>query len=316
MEAAVSTHELSKRFGPTLALDRLDLTIHPGEAVGLLGHNGAGKTTAVRILATLLQPDTGSATVLGHDVERDPGAVREVISLAGQQATLDEHLTGRENLILLGRLQRLSRGAARTRADELLERFDLSAAANRVVSTYSGGMRRRLDLAACMVQPRPVVFLDEPTTGLDPIGRSGVLDLIEDMVSEGTALLLTTQYLEEADRLCDRITVLADGRTVAAGTPTELKDRVGDRQVDLVVPDGESTAAVSALAAAGLGAELDDRDRRITVRAPHGDTDLERVLSVLRSARVPVDEIALRRPTLDDAFFALAGGRDELEEVA
>jgi len=239
-----------------------------------------------------------------------------VISLAGQQATLDEHLTGRENLILLARLQRLGRGPARSRADELLERFDLSAAANRVVSTYSSGMRRRLDLAACMVRPRPVVFLDEPTTGLDPIGRSGVLDLIEDMVSEGTALLLTTQYLEEADRLADRITVLANGRTVAEGTPTELKDRVGDRRVDLVVPDGDGPVALSALAAAGLGAELDDRDRRITVRAPHGDTDLERVLGVLRSAHVSVDEIALRRPTLDDAFFALAGGRDELEEVA
>jgi ABC-2 type transport system ATP-binding protein len=316
MDVAVSTHELSKRFGPTLALDRLDLTIHPGEAVGLLGHNGAGKTTAVRILATLLQPDGGSATVLGHDVERDPQHVRGVISLAGQHATLDEQLTGRENLVLLGRLQRLSRGQARTRADELLERFNLSAAANRVVRTYSGGMRRRLDLAACMVQPRPVVFLDEPTTGLDPIGRNDVLDLIEDMVSEGTALLLTTQYLEEADRLADRITVLAEGRTVAEGTPTELKDRVGDRRVDLVVPTGDSPAALNALAAAGLGAELDNRDRRITVNAPRGDADLERVLTVLRAARVPVDEIALRRPTLDDAFFALAGGLAELEEVA
>jgi ABC-2 type transport system ATP-binding protein len=239
-----------------------------------------------------------------------------VISLAGQQATLDEHLTGRENLILLARLQRLGRGPARSRADELLERFDLSAAANRVVSTYSSGMRRRLDLAACMVRPRPVVFLDEPTTGLDPIGRSGVLDLIENMVSEGTALLLTTQYLEAADRLADRITVLANGRTVAEGTPTELKDRVGDRRVDLVVPDGDGPVALSALAAAGLEAELDDRDRRISVRAPHGDTDLERVLGVLRSAHVSVDEIALHRPTLDDAFFALAGSRSELEEVA
>ena len=166
------------------------------------------------------------------------------------------------------------------------------------------------------MQPRPVVFLDEPTTGLDPIGRNDVLDLIEDMVSEGTALLLTTQYLEEADRLADRITVLAEGRTVAEGTPTELKDRVGDRRVDLVVPAGDSPAALNALAAAGLGAELDNRDRRITVNAPRGDADLERVLSVLRAARVPVDEIALRRPTLDDAFFALAGGLAELEEVA
>src|SRR3954468_14703063 len=221
MRSAVSTivSTSSARAG---ALAGIDLEVAPGEARGLLGHNGAGKTTAVRILATLLMPDGGRAFVRGHDVVRDAAAVREQVAFAGQQATLDERLTGRENLVLLARLQRLPTRAARERSADMLERFDLTAAADRLVGTYSGGMRRRLDLAACLLVPRPVVFLDEPTTGLDPVSRAGMWSAIRGLADDGAALLLTTQYLEEADRLADRITVLSAGRVVAEGTPAAL----------------------------------------------------------------------------------------------
>ena len=216
---AVLTEGLGRRFGETHALRELDLAVEPGTVLGLLGHNGAGKTTAVRILTTLLAPSEGRAFVAGHDVAAAPGAVREQVSLAGQQASLDERLTGRENLMLLGRLQRISKADAAARTGELLERFGIAHAADRQVGTYSGGMRRRLDLAACLVVPRPVVFLDEPTTGLDPASRQDMWGAVEGLVADGVALVLTTQYLEEADRLADQIVVLAEGRTVAAGTP-------------------------------------------------------------------------------------------------
>jgi ABC-2 type transport system ATP-binding protein len=306
---AVLAEGLTKRFGATEALAGIDLEIAPGEARGLLGHNGAGKTTAVRILVTLLTPDGGRALVGGHDVVRDPGAVRRQVAFAGQQATLDERLTGRENLVLLGRLQRLGRSAARARTSDLLERFELTRAADRVVQTYSGGMRRRLDLAACLLVPRPVVFLDEPTTGLDPVSRAAVWDEVRGLVDEGAAVLLTTQYLEEADRLSDSISVLSAGRVVAEGTPAELKDRVGGRRVRAVVAgDTALDLAAGALRDAGFdGVSVDRRARTVGASAPAGADDLSRALDVLGGEGVDVDEADLHRPTLDDAFFALAG---------
>jgi ABC-2 type transport system ATP-binding protein len=303
----IFTDGLTKRFGTTPALAGLDLAVEPGTILGLLGRNGAGKTTAVRILATLLRPDGGRALVGGHDVVREPAAVREQISLAGQQATLDERLKGRENLILLGRLQRLSAHGARARAAELLERFGLADAAERLVSTYSGGMRRRLDLAACLMVPRPVVFLDEPTTGLDPVSRREVWNAIRALADEGAAILLTTQYLAEAEHLADRVSVLDAGRVVAEGTPAELKARVGERRVEAVIaPPGTVAAATAALAALGLQAE-NGRGARVSVPAPAGAEDLAAAIAALTGAGIDVEEASLHRPTLDDAFAALTG---------
>jgi ABC-2 type transport system ATP-binding protein len=315
--AAVVTEGLGRRFGDTEALAGLDLTVRPGTVLGLLGHNGAGKTTAVRILTTLLAPSSGRAIVNGHDVVAAPRAVRESISLAGQQATLDERLTGRENLMLIARLQRLAKRDAAARASSLLARFGIEHAADRQVGTYSGGMRRRLDLAACLVVHRPVVFLDEPTTGLDPVSRADMWGAIEGLVEDGAALVLTTQYLEEADRLADEIVVLSGGRTVAAGTPAELKARVGERRVHVSLLE-EGALATAARLFERLDPELDVRARRLTIPAPDGPRDLKATLDALEEAGLAAEEVALSRPTLDDAFFALAGERDHgvLEEAA
>jgi ABC-2 type transport system ATP-binding protein len=301
MSYAVRTEGLGRSFGATEALSGLDLAVEPGTVLGLLGHNGAGKTTAVRILTTLLSPTTGRAEVAGRDVRSQPGAVRERIAVAGQEASLDERLKGRENLMLIGRLQRLSKRDAQRRTDEMLERFGVAHAADRQVGTYSGGMRRRLDLAACLMLVRPVVFLDEPTTGLDPASRAEMWDAIAGLVNDGAALILTTQYLEEADRLADNIVVLRGGRTVAEGTPSELKRLVGDRRVHVTV--GDFAAAAERLR--HLEPELDPRTRRLTVPAVQGPEDLRAVLDLLDD--VEVEEAALSQPTLDDAFFALAG---------
>ena len=393
MSYAVRTEALGRSFGATEALNGLDLAVEPGTVLGLLGHNGAGKTTAVRILTTLLSPTTGHAEVAGRDVRREPHAVRERIAVAGQEASLDERLTGRENLMLIGRLQRLGRRDAARRTDELLDRFGIAHAADRQVGTYSGGMRRRLDLAACLMLVRPVVFLDEPTTGLDPSSRAEMWEAIAGLVNDGAALILTTQYLEEADRLADRIVVLRDGRTVAAGsplelkrlvgdqrvhvtvgdfaaaaerlshlepdldprirrltvpapdgpddlrgvldllddidveeadrladdivvlsqgrtvaagTPAELKARVGDRRVHVGLPDADAFAGAARLFER-LEPELDVRARRLTLPAPDGPRDLRAVLDALEIADVAVEEVSLSQPTLDDAFFALAG---------
>jgi ABC-2 type transport system ATP-binding protein len=297
---AVRTEGLGRRFGGTDALADLDLEVAPGTVLGLLGHNGAGKTTAVRILTTLLAPTSGRAVVAGHDVALQPGAVRARIAVAGQEASLDERLTGRENLMLLGRLQRLRKREAMARTGELLERFGLSEAADRLLATYSGGMRRRLDLAACLIVRRPVVFLDEPTTGLDPAARADLWGAIADLVTDGAALVLTTQYLEEADRLADRIVVLSGGRTVAEGTPAELKRRVGDRRVHLTLDAVEEAAE----RLAWLAPEIDPRTRRLSVAAPNGSDDLRTILAELED--LDVEEASLAQPTLDDAFFALA----------
>jgi ABC-2 type transport system ATP-binding protein len=309
MTYAVRTEGLGKRFGQTDALSGLDLAVEPGTVLGLLGHNGAGKTTAVRILTTLLLPTEGRALVGGRDVVREPAAARAQLSLAGQQASLDERLTGRENLRLLGRLQKLSKAGASARTAELLARFGIEHAADRQVGTYSGGMRRRLDLAACLVVHRPVVFLDEPTTGLDPASRAEMWGAIEGLVADGAALVLTTQYLEEADRLADHIVVLTGGRTVAAGTPAQLKARVGDRRVHVSLPDAEAFQG-AARVFERLEPELDVRARRLTVPAPAGPRDLRAALDALEDAGIAVEEVSLSQPTLDDAFFALAGERE------
>lgn len=307
-EAAVVVEGLVKSFGDVHALRGIDLVVPAGTVVGVLGPNGAGKTTAVRILTTLLRPTRGRAEVLGHDVVRDPGAVRNVIGLAGQATALVDELTGRENLEMLGRLYHVSKTQARDRAAELLERFDLVDAADRQAKTYSGGMQRRLDLAGSLVGQPQVLFLDEPTTGLDPRSRIGMWDVIRQLVSEGTTLLLTTQYLEEADELCDEIVVIDHGLVIAAGTSDELKDRVGGDVVEFdVATAAEVAAAVEAVRGIGDGAPTVD-GTRINVRV--GNRSSQLLLDVVRrldATGIDVTGLAVRRPSLDDVFLALTG---------
>ena len=316
MENIIEASGLVKKYGDVVALDGLDLSVREGSIVALLGPNGAGKTTAVSILTTLIEPDEGTATVAGVDVLRDPAEVRKLIGLSGQYAAVDEHLSGFENLDMIGRLYRLGRKKSRSRARELLERFDLSDAADRPVKTYSGGMRRRLDLAGALVAESPVLFLDEPTTGLDLPSRQELWRIIRDLVKRGATLLLTTQYLEEADRLADDVLVIDHGRAIASGTADELKDMVGGERIELKVRLPESVqAARDVLGRVAVG-ELHDDERPRVVVAPvsGGARVLASVLAELEAEDVEVSEVVLRRPTLDDVFLALTGHATEPEE--
>jgi ABC-2 type transport system ATP-binding protein len=309
MADVIRASGLVKRFGTVTALDGLDLAVPEGTVLGLLGPNGAGKTTAVRILTTLLRPDEGTAEVAGVDLLAHPGAVRRRIGLSGQYAAVDEYLTGFENLEMVGRLYRLGRSQSRRRAEELLDRFSLADAGNRPVKTYSGGMRRRLDLAGALVAEPPVLFLDEPTTGLDPRSRTELWDVIRELVRGGTTLLLTTQYLEEADRLADDILVIDHGRAIAQGTADQLKSRVGGERIELVVESpADLVRAEPVLGGLGAGGiQTETQARRITAPVTGGAEALDATLHRLRSAGVAIVEIGLRRPTLDEVFLALTG---------
>jgi ABC-2 type transport system ATP-binding protein len=291
------------------ALDGLDLTVEVGSVLGLLGPNGAGKTTTVRVLATLLKPDAGRATVEGFDVVQEAQQVRSVIGLSGQYAAVDENLTGRENLLLFGRLYQLSKDEAKRRGDELLEQFALTDAADRIVKTYSGGMRRRLDLASALTGRPRLIFLDEPTTGLDPRSRLAMWEAIRERVREGTTILLTTQYLEEADELAHSIAVVDTGRIIARGTADELKSQIGGERIEVVVHRREDIQqAVAVLSRDCEGdCSTDEHTRRITVPAHGGAQRLTRVLRDLDEATIAIDDIGLRRPTLDDVFLTLTG---------
>ncbi len=308
---AIEVRGVVKRFGDVVALGGIDLEVPQGSVLGLLGPNGAGKTTAVRVLTTTLLPDAGSASVLGIDVVADPGAVRERIGLAGQYAAVDEMLTGRENLEMIGRLSHLDPATARRRGAELLERFDLAGAARRQVRTYSGGMRRRLDLAAALLHQPPVVFLDEPTTGLDPRSRTGLWDVIRDLVAGGTTILLTTQYLEEADQLADRIVVINDGTVIAEGTSGELKADLGATILEVRVADS-ATARQVADRVASFGSHLEIEGERLHLTVADGARSAMDVLRRLDGDGVDVAGLTLREPSLDDVFLSLTGHRAEI----
>jgi ABC-2 type transport system ATP-binding protein len=300
---------LVKRYGEVTALAGLDLDVLQGTVLGLLGPNGAGKTTVVRILTTLLEPDEGEASVAGVDVRRDPAGVRASIGLSGQYAAVDEYLTGFENLDMIGRLYKLGRTRSRERARELLERFSLTEAADRPVKGYSGGMRRRLDLAGALVAQPPVLFLDEPTTGLDPRSRTEMWQVIKELVSGGATLLLTTQYLEEADLLADEILVIDHGRAIAQGTADALKAQVGGERVEVVVGSPDQVgAARDVLASLAVGeVAVEEHTRRLTAPVSGGGSVLVEALRRLDDAGVSVLDVGLRRPTLDDVFLSLTG---------
>ncbi|MFJ2717051.1 ATP-binding cassette domain-containing protein [Streptomyces sp. NPDC087437] len=309
MPGAIYAEGLVKTFGDVRALDGVDLDVPEGTVLGLLGPNGAGKTTTVRCLTTLLRPDSGKAVVAGLDVLKQPNEVRRSIGLSGQFAAVDEYLTGRENLEMVGRLYQMRAAAAKTRAGELLEQFNLADAADRPAKTYSGGMRRRLDLAAALVVSPPVMFMDEPTTGLDPRNRQQLWEVIKQLVSGGTTLLLTTQYLEEADHLAHEIAVVDHGRVIARGTSDQLKARTGGERVEVVVHQREHIlTAMEVLRGFGKGdTTVEEHTRKITTPVTGGAKLLAEIIRELDTRGIEIDDIGLRRPTLDDVFLSLTG---------
>ncbi len=315
---SIVAQDLLKTYnkGSIRALDRLSLDVEEGTVLGVLGPNGAGKTTTVRILATLLTPDSGSATVAGIDVIKHPDKVREVIGLSGQYAAVDETLTGWDNLVMFGRLYHLGKAASIKRAEELLERFSLTESARRPIKTYSGGMRRRLDLAASLIVKPKVLFLDEPTTGLDPRGRLEMWGVIEELVKDGVTLLLTTQYLDEADQLADDIAVIDHGKVIARGTSDQLKREVGGERLEVVVEQVHVAQTMAIVAkVSGTKASLDEALRKISAPVTTGAGALIEVLRALDGAGIHPLDVALKRPSLDDVFMALTGHVAEVEEV-
>ncbi|GAB2558142.1 ATP-binding cassette domain-containing protein [Kribbella endophytica] len=316
-QPAILAEGLVKKYGSTIALDGVDLTVPTGTVLGVLGPNGAGKTTAVRILGTLLQPDAGHATVGGFDVVKEAARVREIIGLTGQYASVDEDMSGRRNLVMIGRLIGMSRLESKSRADELLERFELTDAGDRIAKTYSGGMRRRLDLAASLVGNPSILYLDEPTTGLDPHARNGVWDTIRNLVLDGTTVLLTTQYLEEADALADSIMVFDKGRVVAAGRPAELKAQAGKQSLDVSPAEPGHLERVAAIVAESTGTRptVDVVNARVSVPVSDGSS-MPVVVRRLDEAGIAVTELSLRLPSLDEVFLALTGHTAEEESTA
>ncbi|WP_327680918.1 ATP-binding cassette domain-containing protein [Streptomyces sp. NBC_00467] len=316
MPGAIYAEGLVKTFGDVRALDGVDLDVPEGTVLGLLGPNGAGKTTAVRVLTTLLQPDSGKAVVAGIDVLKNPNEVRRCIGLSGQFAAVDEYLTGRENLQMVGQLYQMSSRDAKSRAVELLDRFNLADAADRPAKTYSGGMRRRLDLAAALVVSPPVMFMDEPTTGLDPRNRMQLWEVIQDLVKGGTTLLLTTQYLEEADHLADDICVIDHGKVIARGTADQLKAQTGGERVEVVVHEPDQIPpAQEVLRGFGKGdVAVVEHTRKLIVPVTGGAKLLAEVIRELDTRGVEIDDIGLRRPTLDDVFISLTGHHAEIED--
>ncbi|HET7302488.1 MAG TPA: ATP-binding cassette domain-containing protein [Candidatus Saccharimonadales bacterium] len=303
---------LTKAYGANQVLKGIDLKVERGTMLALLGPNGAGKTTTVRILSTLLGFDGGTATIEGHDVVKQAEKVRSVIGLTGQSAAVDELLTGRENLIMMGRLYRLTPASAKRRAEELLEEFDLVKAADRPAKTYSGGMRRRLDLAVSLIATPPVIFLDEPTTGLDPRSRLAMWDIIKRLMEQGTTILLTTQYLEEADQLADKIVVIDGGKVIANGTAAELKSKVGNDRLELTFKNGALLQqAHDALGKAVI--DTNDKENTVTVLIKDTNTDVKRALEQLSDAHIPVSSMEIHKPTLDDVFLSLTGKQKQTE---
>lgn len=307
MANAVEASGLTKSYKEVKALAGVDLVVPTGTILGLLGPNGAGKTTTVRILSTLLKPDAGSAFVAGVDILKDPAHARELIGLSGQYAAVDENLTGRENLIMVGRLFRLPKNIAIAKSDELLEKFNLSDAANRIVKTYSGGMRRRLDLASALISNPTVLFLDEPTTGLDPRSRLMMWGVIKDLVRDGTTVLLTTQYLEEADQLADNIMVIDHGRVIAEGTAEQLKKKIGGERLEVRVPLAQVAKAAAALEGIGSGEVVTEIDHLTVPVTGKGGAKVVEAVRTLDGLGIEIEEIQLRQPTLDEVFLTLTG---------